>query len=72
MIDLDRARVVARVSPRARLAELMRLYRSLHKRHLIARVGPRGCARFFAAYVDGDRTLAPRAAQRGWPRDACC
>lgn len=69
VIDLDRARVVARVSPRARLAELMRLYRSLHKRRLLARVGPRGCAQFFAAYVDGDRTLR-RALRKGlaWER----
>lgn len=57
VIDLDRARMREHVSPRARLAELMRLLRSLRKRHLLARVGPRGCARFFAAYVDGDRTL---------------
>jgi 3-deoxy-D-manno-octulosonic acid kinase len=57
VIDLDRARVVARVSPRARLAELMRLYRSLVKWRLLERVGPRGCARFFGAYVDGDRAL---------------
>jgi 3-deoxy-D-manno-octulosonic acid kinase len=57
VIDLDRARATAPPDPRRRMRELMRLYRSLIKRGLLAQVGPRGCARFFAAYVDGDRTL---------------
>jgi len=68
VIDLDRARVETQVTPRARLAELMRLYRSLLKRGLLARVGPRGCARFFAAYVAGDRRLR-RALRAGLPRE---
>jgi hypothetical protein len=57
VIDLDRVRAAAPPSPRRRMRELMRLYRSLVKRGLLAQVGIRGCARFFAAYVDGDRTL---------------
>ncbi|MCC6642674.1 MAG: hypothetical protein IT386_16050 [Deltaproteobacteria bacterium] len=68
VIDLDRARIVRAVSPRARLEELMRLYRSLVKRRLITRVGPRGCARFFAAYTDRDRALR-RALRAGLPRE---
>jgi 3-deoxy-D-manno-octulosonic acid kinase len=68
VIDLDRARVEADVTPRARLAELMRLYRSLVKRGLLARVGPRGCARFFAAYAGGDRKFR-RALRAGLPRE---
>ena len=38
-------------------SELMRLFRSLVKRGLLARVGPRGCARFFSAYCGDDRRL---------------
>ncbi len=57
VIDLDRARIQARVSPRARMAQLMRLYRSLLKRDLLAVVGDAGCAAFFAAYVQDDRAL---------------
>ena len=68
VIDLDRARVEPSVSPRARLAELMRLYRSLVKRHLLARVGARGCARFFASYTGGDRALR-RALRARLPRE---
>ncbi len=68
VIDLDHARVEPRVPPRARLAEIMRLYRSLLKRGLLSRVGPRGCARFFAAYVGGDRALR-RALRSGMRRE---
>lgn len=57
VIDLDRARRVDRVSPRRRLRELMRLYRSLRKRGLLAAVGPRGLAAFFEAYTGSDRAL---------------
>ncbi len=69
VIDLDRARVQRVVPPRKRLAELMRLYRSLRKRGLLDRVGARGCARFFSAYVGEDRALR-RALRRGlaWER----
>lgn len=57
VIDLDRARCGAPPGARARMQELMRLHRSLRKRGLLVRVGPRGCARFFRAYVGADRTL---------------
>jgi len=57
VIDLDRVRAAGPPTPRRRMHELMRLYRSLVKRQLLAQIGPRGCAAFFAAYVDGDRTL---------------
>ena len=57
VIDLDKARRVARVAPARRMAELMRLYRSACKRDLAAQIGPRGCARFFGTYVRGDRAL---------------
>ncbi len=57
VIDLDRARHVLRVAPAARMRELMRLYRSLRKQGLEDRVGVRGCAACFRAYVAGDRVL---------------
>jgi tRNA A-37 threonylcarbamoyl transferase component Bud32 len=62
VIDLDRARLLAALSPAARMRELMRLYRSLVKRGLRERVGTRGLAAFLGAYVARDRTL--RAALR--------
>lgn len=68
VIDLDGARVEPNVSSRARIRELMRLYRSLVKRHLLSQVGPRGCARFFAAYTGGERTLR-REMRAGLPRE---
>jgi 3-deoxy-D-manno-octulosonic acid kinase len=57
VIDLDRARVVPNLSARARMAQLMRLYRSLLKRDLVRIVGERGCAVFFDAYVQQDHAL---------------
>lgn len=57
VIDLDRARAGAAPDADRRLRELMRLYRSLVKRGLAARVGDRGCAAAFAAYCGGDRAL---------------
>jgi len=57
LLDLDRARAGAPPSPRRRMAELMRLYRSLRKRGMLARVGERGCAGFLHAYLGGDRAL---------------
>jgi 3-deoxy-D-manno-octulosonic acid kinase len=57
VIDLDRARVQDGVTPAQRMRELMRLYRSLRKRDVLRVVGTRGCARFFHAYLDGDRAL---------------
>lgn len=57
IVDLDRARLGPDPTAARRMAELMRLYRSLVKRGLATRVGPRGCAAFFAGYVGRDRDL---------------
>ena len=57
VIDLDRARIEAQVAPRARMEQLMRLYRSLLKRDLLRVVGDAGCAVFFDAYAQHDRAL---------------
>jgi tRNA A-37 threonylcarbamoyl transferase component Bud32 len=57
VIDLDRVRIEAGVAPRARMAQLMRLYRSLLKRDLMGVVGDAGCKAFFDAYVRDDRAL---------------
>jgi 3-deoxy-D-manno-octulosonic acid kinase len=57
VIDLDRARVAEPPEPAERMAELMRLLRSLVKRGLAARVGPRGFACFLRGYTAGDRQL---------------
>lgn len=57
VIDLDRARVAAPPEPPERMAELMRLLRSLVKRGLAARVGARGFASFLRGYTAGDRSL---------------
>jgi tRNA A-37 threonylcarbamoyl transferase component Bud32 len=57
IIDLDRARIEPGLSEARRMAELMRLHRSLVKRRLTGRVGDRGYAAFFRAYVAGDRGL---------------
>jgi 3-deoxy-D-manno-octulosonic acid kinase len=57
VIDLDRARVLPRIDPAARMAQLMRLYRSLVKRGLASAVGARGPVRFLHAYAGGERAL---------------
>ena len=57
VIDLDRARVVPELAARERMAQLMRLYRSLLKRDLLRVVGEPGCAAFFRAYTRGDGAL---------------
>jgi len=57
VVDLDRARVAAPLGAAERMAELMRLHRSLVKRGLLAEVGTRGCAAFFASYTAGEREL---------------
>lgn len=57
VIDLDRARSGALPSARERMAELMRLYRSLEKRGLQGRVGAEGVARFLDAYCMQDHEL---------------
>jgi hypothetical protein len=68
VIDLDRARLGAPPGPRERMRELMRLHRSLVKHELLARLGARGCASFFAAYTGGDRGLRS-ALLRQLPRE---
>jgi len=62
VVDLDKARIASDLTPGERMRELMRLFRSLVKRGLLERVGPRGCARFLSAYCGEDRRL--RAALR--------
>jgi hypothetical protein len=58
IVDLDGARADAPPGPAQRMAELMRLYRSLHKRGLLAAAGgERGGLWFLHAYVAGDRAL---------------
>jgi Lipopolysaccharide kinase (Kdo/WaaP) family len=64
VVDLDRARVLSAVGPGERMAELMRLLRSLRKRGLLDAVGRRGCALFFGAYLGGDRVLRRRMRAR--------
>jgi len=57
VIDLDKARVTLGLTPGERMAQIMRLFRSLLKRGQLERVGSRGCARFFDAYCGKDRML---------------
>lgn len=57
VIDLDKARIVDRVTAARRMREIMRLYRSVVKRHLLSPLGPQGARRFFEAYVGSDRDL---------------
>ena len=57
LVDLDRTRIVPHLGPRARMTELMRLYRSAVKRNLTDLAGPRACARFLGSYTAGDRRL---------------
>ena len=68
LIDFDRARIGDRPGPRARMAEIMRLYRSLLKRGLLETLGAAGCRAFLAGYTGGDRTLR-RALLRHLPRE---
>jgi Ser/Thr protein kinase RdoA (MazF antagonist) len=68
IVDLDRARRGKPPSAPARMAEMMRLYRSLVKRGLACRLGARGCAAFLRAYTGRDRRLR-RALLRRLPRE---
>ena len=68
VIDLDRARAAAPPSPGRRMRELMRLQRSLEKRHLLNIAGPVARARFLAAYTGHDRALR-RALLAHLPRE---
>jgi hypothetical protein len=58
VIDLDRARVCARVPARRRARELARLWRSLAKRGGTARLAAHERDAFVAAYCAGDLALA--------------
>lgn len=60
VVDLDRARLVPRVDASARMAEIMRLHRSLVKRGLWDAVGEAGCEAFLESYTEGDRRLRER------------
>jgi hypothetical protein len=68
VVDLDRARLEVGLTPAERIAQLARLWRSLLKRGVLARVGARGCARFLGAYCGDDRALR-RALWRHQPRE---
>jgi hypothetical protein len=68
IVDLDRVRIDGAPGAGERMAELMRLHRSLVKRGLLAALGARGCAGFFAAYTAGDRGLRA-ALLRRLPRE---
>lgn len=68
LADLDRTRVGAVPTARERMAQLMRLYRSLVKRELVERLGAAGPARFLAGYTGGDRELR-RALLAQLPRE---
>jgi len=68
VVDLDKIKLGAPLRPSERMAELMRLHRSLVKRGLLAEVGVRGCASFFTAYTAGDRELRA-ALLRRLPRE---
>jgi 3-deoxy-D-manno-octulosonic acid kinase len=57
VIDLDKARITPGLTPGERMAQMMRLFRSLLKRGVLERVGSRGCSRFFTAYCGDDRLL---------------
>jgi tRNA A-37 threonylcarbamoyl transferase component Bud32 len=57
IVDLDKARITPVLTPGERMAQIMRLFRSLLKRGVLEEVGPRGCARFFGAYCGDDRLL---------------
>lgn len=57
VIDLDRARVTPGLTPGERMAQIMRLFRSLVKRERLREIGSRGVATFFGAYCEKDRGL---------------
>lgn len=57
IVDLDKARRLAEVSPSARMAEIMRLYRSIVRRGLFGVLGDGGCTGFLEAYTAGDSGL---------------
>jgi 3-deoxy-D-manno-octulosonic acid kinase len=68
VIDLDKARLADEVPAARRMAELMRLYRSVVKRGLVEALGPQGARQAFDAYLGGDRELR-RALLARLPRE---
>lgn len=68
IIDLDRARFTPGLTPGERMAQIMRLFRSLLKREVLDTVGPRALAVFVAAYCGNDRSLR-RALMRHMDRE---
>lgn len=68
LVDLDRVRLGRPPEARRRMAELMRLYRSLAKRGLLEALGGHGCRHFLRAYGDGDRALRS-ALLTHWPTE---
>lgn len=67
VVDLDRSRWLGELHPRQRLAQLARLHRSLVKRRLLDRIGPRGCAVLLRQYLGDDAALR-RALRAERPR----
>lgn len=72
LVDFDRATHRRSLSPRQRLAEWLRLARSLEKRGVAGAVGPAPRRRALAAYSEGDpalrgvlRARAPRTGRAG-------
>jgi 3-deoxy-D-manno-octulosonic acid kinase len=57
LVDLDRARVASPVPARRRMAEIMRLYRSLVKRRTSDALAPEVIAHFLDGYTAGDADL---------------
>jgi len=68
IVDLAGARHARPPSPKRRMRELMRLYRSLDKRSLLEALGARAEVAFLEAYVGGDRELRA-ALLRQLPRE---
>jgi tRNA A-37 threonylcarbamoyl transferase component Bud32 len=57
VVDLDKARRLERVTASARMAEIMRLYRSLVRRGLLVWLGDDACDQFLRAYTAADEDL---------------
>jgi tRNA A-37 threonylcarbamoyl transferase component Bud32 len=66
IVDLDRARLDAELTPKRRMLELMRLHRSLQKRGLREALHARTQAAFFSAYLRGDPKLRHRMLAHQW------
>jgi len=68
LIDLDRTRIVDRLSPAQRMREWMRLVRSIEKAGLAEQFPARLRARLLRTYCEGDRQLQ-REMLEGAPRE---